>query len=63
MVVCSPFMEVVGDIVPSCIGGGILKVNDNVAVVRGSVAWRVIQFEQVTILRVVIYSFSADLAA
>jgi hypothetical protein len=63
MVVCSPFMEVIGDIIPSCVGGGILKVNDNVAVVWGTVAWRMIQFQQVSVLCIVIYRLSVDLAA
>lgn len=30
MVVCSPFVEMVGNIVPTGVGRGILKVNHNI---------------------------------
>jgi hypothetical protein len=54
VVVCSPFMEMVGNVVPSSVGRSVFKVDDNVAVMRGSAWWRVVQFEQISILSIVV---------
>lgn len=54
VVVCSPFVEMVGNVVPARIGRCVFEINDDVAVMRWTVPWWVIQLEQVAVLCVVI---------
>ena len=69
VVVGSPLMKVVGDIVPSRIGSGVLEVDDNVlglelqfmahlVVFRHTPLDRRVELEQVSILGVVVWSES-----
>jgi hypothetical protein len=42
VVVCSPLVEVVGNIVATGVGCCVLEINDDVAVVRGSARWWIV---------------------
>lgn len=45
MIVCSPLMEVIGNVVASCIRCSVLEIDDNVAVVWGTIARRGVELE------------------
>jgi hypothetical protein len=42
VVVCSPLMEVVGNVVATGVGCCVLEIDDNVAVVRRSAWWWIV---------------------
>lgn len=56
VIVGSPFVEMVRDIVATSIGCCVLEIDYNVAVVRRSVRRGRVQLEQVAVLCVVVYS-------
>jgi len=56
VVVGSPFVEMVRDIVTTGVGCCVLEIDYNVAVVRRSVRRGRVQLEQVAVLCVVVYS-------
>lgn len=55
VIVCSPFVEMVGNVVSSGVWCRVLEIDDDVAVMRGSSGWWVVQFEQISVLRIVVY--------
>jgi len=60
VIICSPFMEVIGDVVTTGVGRCVLEINDDVAVMRRS-PWRwIVQLEQVTILRIIVCVISSS---
>jgi hypothetical protein len=58
VVIGSPLVEMVRDIIASSVGGGVFEINDNVAVMRRLVAGWIIQFEEIAVLRVVVWNVS-----
>lgn len=55
VVVCAPFMEMVGNVVPAIVGCRVLKVDHNVSVVWGDTLWQLsVEQQQVSILSVVV---------
>ena len=58
VVVCSPLVEVVGNIVAAGVWRCVLEVDNNVAMMRGS-PWRwIIQLEKIAVLRIIVYVIS-----
>lgn len=58
VVIGSPLVEMVRDIIASSVGGGVFEINDNVAVMRWLVAGWIIQLEEIAVLRVVVWNVS-----
>jgi hypothetical protein len=60
MVVGLPFVEMVGDIVSSIVGCGVFEIDDDeLMVFRSTRRERLFQLEDITILRVVVWSASS----